>query len=91
VKFRYEQERGVKLELLGILAVQYLSYCYDLELRFAKLNKAYTLSEQNIALSLSLLHSAYQNFLIIVGEMYTQFLKTPFNNVRNLWIMNRDG
>jgi hypothetical protein len=81
MKFRYEQDKGMKLELLGVLAIQYLSYCYDLELRFAKLSKAYTLSEQNIEPALSLLHSIYQTFLIVISEVHAQLMNKPFNNV----------
>lgn len=92
--FKIEQERGRKLELLGILSVQYLSYCYDLEIRFSKLTKKFIIPDNNpgIALGLDILNSAYQSFLSIANQALNYFNNFPTikNNVHYNLIVEMD-
>ena len=68
-----------------MLSVQYLSYCYDLELRFSKLSKAFAIPDHDTGISLAIFvtTSSYQSFLAVVQQAYIQLIKSPSvtNNV----------
>ena len=68
-----------------MLSVQYLSYCYDLELRFSKLSKAFAIPDhdEGISLAIFVTTSSYQSFLAVVQQVYIQLIKSPSmtNNV----------
>jgi hypothetical protein len=69
-----QQDKGRKVELLSIGAIQYLFYCYKLEDHFLTLTKKYNAPDNTTSISIasSLLSSSHQSFLSIINQLYNK-------------------
>lgn len=80
-----EQDRAHKLELLAIVAVQYLANVYNLKLSLAsKGETAPSLAaedQKELSIMLSLLSASHQNYLIFLHRLYLRVWKPQVDNV----------